>query len=347
MDAAAQGDAQGVEATRILLAQMNVSPTNPNTGVVGGPTFNEIIPLVRASLTAGTLRTCNTYLTRLENTWGSRRIGTIPRYAIKEMAIAVRTNSTQNRAGRGGGSAMEHFLSTIRCVYRYAEDNNWIHPEFNPTTQLTTPRRQPSNRYAIPAHQLAEICEAAATTGNDPELDALLLRLHTETACRRSGALALRPCDLDTQQCLIHLREKGGTDRWQPISPTLMRHLLRHATERHSPHHAQLLRYHNGKPITTRRYDHLWTRIGTYLPWVALHGMSTHWLRHTTLTWVERNFGYAIARAYAGHRSQTQGTTTTYVKATLQEVATALSILTREAHPLASPPPVGLSAPRL
>ena len=26
-----------------------------------------------------------------------------------------------------------------------------------------------------------------------------------------------------------------------------------------------------------------------------------HWIRHTTLTWVERNFGYAVARAYAGH----------------------------------------------
>jgi hypothetical protein len=34
---------------------------------------------------------------------------------------------------------------------------------------------------------------------------------------------------------------------------------------------------------------------------VATQQISTHWLRHTTLTWVERNFGYAIARAYAGH----------------------------------------------
>lgn len=26
-----------------------------------------------------------------------------------------------------------------------------------------------------------------------------------------------------------------------------------------------------------------------------------HWIRHTALTWVERNFGYAVARACAGH----------------------------------------------
>jgi hypothetical protein len=44
---------------------------------------------------------------------------------------------------------------------------------------------------------LVEINQAAATTGDDPELDMLLLRLHTETACRRGGALGLRPCDLD------------------------------------------------------------------------------------------------------------------------------------------------------
>jgi hypothetical protein len=51
-------------------------------------------------------------------------------------------------------------------------------------------------------------------------LDTLILRLHTETACRR--ALALRPCDLDPDQCLIRLREQGEAVRWQPVSPTLM-----------------------------------------------------------------------------------------------------------------------------
>ena len=56
--------------------------------------------------------------------------------------------------------------------------------------------------------RLAEICQAAADGSDDPELDTLL-RLHTETACRRGGALALRPDDLDSGQCLIRLREKG------------------------------------------------------------------------------------------------------------------------------------------
>jgi hypothetical protein len=51
---------------------------------------------------------------------------------------------------------------------------------------------------------------------------------------------------------------------------------------------------------------------------------------------VERNFGYAVARAYAGHSGTADaGTTTTYVRATIHEVATALAALTNEPHPIA------------
>ena len=203
---------------------------------------------------------------------------------------------------------------------------------------MDKPRRLPSTRRAVADTRLAEINHAAATTGDDPELDTLLLRLHTETACRRGGALALRPQDLDPEQCLILLREKGETVRWQPVSPTLMAALLGHAEERHAPPDGQLLRYRNGRRITYRRYDHLWDRLGRYLPWVRVQQISMHWIRHTTLTWVERNFGYAVAKAYAGHtgNGSDAGATATYVRATTHEVATALAALTGEPHPLAT-----------
>jgi integrase len=190
----------------------------------------------------------------------------------------------------------------------------------------------------LPDARLAEVNHVAATTGDDPELDTLLLRLHTETACRRGGALALRPQDLDKQQCLILLREKGETVRWQPVSPTLMGRLAEHAQERHAPADGQLLRYRGGKPITHRRYDHLWIRVGRHLPWARTQQITTHWIRHTVLTWVERNFGMAVAAAYAGHTDggHDSGATGTYARATLAEVATALSVLTGESHPLAS-----------
>ena len=115
----------------------------------------------------------------------------------------------------------------------------------NPARKVAKPRRLPSTPRAIADTRLAEINETAATTGDDPELDTLLLRLHTETACRRGGALALRPADLDPDQCLVRLREKGETMRCQPVSPTLMTRPVQHGRERHAPRDGQLLRYAN------------------------------------------------------------------------------------------------------
>ncbi|WP_281246416.1 hypothetical protein [Actinopolyspora lacussalsi] len=39
------------------------------------------------------------------------------------------------------------------------------------------------------------------------------------------------------------------------------------------------------------------TGLGKHVSWVATQQVSTHWLRYTTLTWVEHHFGYAVARA--------------------------------------------------
>ena len=144
----------------------------------------------------------------------------------------------------------------------------------------------------------------------------LLLRLHTETACRRGGALGLRLIDLDVDHGLVRLREKGGTLRWQPITLDLADALAEHAAAAApSCPPTRCCAYRDGRALTSRRYDHLWHRLGQRLPWVAAQGISTHWLRHTTLTWVERHFGYGIARAYAGHTDSTGPATTTYIKA--------------------------------
>ena len=135
---------------------------------------------------------------------------------------------------------------------------------------------------------------------------------------------------------MIRLREKAGRERWQPVSPTLMRHLVHHAMTRHAPDRGRLLRYPNGKPITYRRYDHLFNRLGKVLEWVAKVNVSAHWIRHIILTWLERNFRPAVAEAYACHEATGEGSTTLiYAKATLEEVAHALSVLTGEPHPLA------------
>jgi integrase/recombinase XerC len=330
-----------IDAARLLLEKIGVSPadllrTSSETRDI--PLLADYIPRVSEAVSSGTRRVYSPYWNRVLKAWGPRPLTDVTALDVSQLSEQMKAKAVERRNGRGGRSAAEHMIAALRCVYKYAAADGIIAEAENPALRVPKPRRLPSTRRALPDSQLAELNRVAAGTGNDPALDTLLLRLHVETACRRGGALALRPRDLDAEQCLIRLREKGGTVRWQPVSPTLMSHLLSHGDCRGGLGSGQrLLRYANGRPISSRRYDHLWQRLGRHLPWVATQQISTHWLRHTTLTWVERNFGFAVAQAYAGHadHSRDGSATTTYVRASLQEVATALATLAGEPHPLA------------
>jgi integrase len=158
--------------------------------------------------------------------WGERRLDEPRPSEIEQLRAQVQAGVVVRANGRGGRSAAEHLVAALRCLYRRAVADGYLDPADNPAVRVDKPRRLPSTRRAIGDTRLAQINQVAASTGDDPGLDSLLIRLHTETACRRGGALGLRPRDLDVEQCLIFLREKGGTARWQPVSPTLMRHLL-------------------------------------------------------------------------------------------------------------------------
>jgi integrase/recombinase XerC len=272
--------------------------------------------------------------------WGYRTLADVTALDISRLSERAKSSAVVRRNNRGGRSAAEHLIGALRCVYRFAVADAIITEHQNPAIRVPKPRRLPSTRRALPDSRIDELSEVAARTGNDPALDTLLIRLHLETACRRGGALALTPADLDAEQCLIRLREKGGTVRWQPVSPTLVSHAHRNTRGGPDPTE-QLLRYANGTPITARRYDYLWQRLGQHLPWVAAQQISTHWLRHTTLTWVERSFGFAVAQAYAGHydHAREANATVTYIRADVHEVAAALAALTGEPHPLCPGPP--------
>ncbi|WP_125911308.1 hypothetical protein [Pseudonocardia autotrophica] len=54
-------------------------------------------------------------------------------------------------------------------------------------------------------------------------------------------------------------------------------------------------------------------------------------------TWVERHYGYGIARAFAEHTDSAGAATTTYIKADIHAVATALAAMTGHSHPFAVP----------
>ncbi|MER7283878.1 tyrosine-type recombinase/integrase [Dactylosporangium sp. NPDC000244] len=313
------------------------------------PTFGEYVGQIADAVPPGTRRAYLAYWRRVLEQWGGRRLDEPTASEIKQLAESARASAVVRSNSRGGRSAGEHMIAALRCIYSHAVADGLIPESANPAIRVPKPRRLASARHALTNEQLSQVCAVAGTTGDDSELDTLLLRLHIETACRRGGALALRPMDLDSEQCLVRLREKGETIRWQPVSPTLMHHLVRHRQRRGGEdRYEQLLRYRNGRPITRRRYDYIWARIGRHLAWVATQQISTHWLRHTTLTWVERHFGYATARTFAGHTGRGDaGSTATYVRADLHDVATATAALTGEPHPLANTSVLDSHSPRL
>lgn len=329
-----------LDAVRVLLARLNLAPSDltTHTRQSSTPAFAEYVPLVAASVSAGTRRTYGPYWRQLIDHWPERRLTEPTSTEIRLLAEHVQSQALTRRNSRGGRSAAEHFIAALRRLYDQAEADGLLSDAANTARRVPKPTRLPSTRRALSESHLAEINHIAATTGNDPALDSLLLRFHTETACRRAGALTLCPRDLDPQLCVVALTEKGGTRRPQPISRSLMTHLQTHIHHRRNTEaDATVFRYRDGRLITRRRYDHLWHRIGNHLPWVAAQQISIHWIRHTTLTWVERHFGYAVARAYAGHqpRGHEPTATATYIRADIEEVATALAALTGEVHPLA------------
>ncbi|MFD8249193.1 tyrosine-type recombinase/integrase [Nocardia sp. NPDC059691] len=318
------------------------------------PTFAEYVPVVHAAMSPGATRdNYMSYWKKVVEVWPDRRLDEPSITEFKQLIGNFQAQRNIRRSDRAGYGIARMSISALRYLYRHAVEDNLIRSADNPATRLVKPRMRSSSRGAIPTGRLSEINRVAAEYGDEPELTTLILRMCTETACRRGGILALRKQDLDPDQCLVRLREKGDTERWQPVSPTLMRALLDHHASRAHLRSGEsrlagngrpisrkaderLFRYKNGDPITAMRFDIMWRQIGEQLPWVKQQGITCHWLRHTTLRWVERNFGHAVAKAFAGHAdNHSDGATSIYTRATREEVAYAVSVLTGEPHPVA------------
>lgn len=185
-----------IDAARLLLARLGVSPVDLLAAAEGhapAPTFTEYIPVVRSAVGEGTRRVYGSYWNRIVEHWGTRRLDEPTPSDINHLAEHIETHVVARRNARGGRSAAEHLIAALWCIYRHAENDGHITTADNPARKVAKPRRLPSTRRAVPDTRLAEINYVAATTGNDPALDTLILRLHTETACRRARPTAKRP----------------------------------------------------------------------------------------------------------------------------------------------------------
>jgi hypothetical protein len=185
-----------------LLAQLGVSVVDlraAEAARVDMPTVAKYLPQVIAAAGPGAQRTYGNYWARMAALWGDRRLDAIAATDVEALQREAVAKSVSRRNGRGGRHAGEHVIAAARALFIRAIADGLIDAAASPAHRIAKPRRLPSARRALTPRELAEINEVARTSGNDAILDALLLRLHTETACRRGGALTL--CRMDLWWC--------------------------------------------------------------------------------------------------------------------------------------------------
>ncbi|WP_280479272.1 hypothetical protein [Nocardia asiatica] len=119
--------------------------------------------------------------------WRNRPIDELTVTEFRQLIAETRASGVLRSNSRDGSVRERLFITALRRLYQFALEDGLIDPHHNPAARLKRPRNLRSSRHALPSDLLAGINTAAATTGHDPELDVLLIRLHTETACRRAG----------------------------------------------------------------------------------------------------------------------------------------------------------------
>jgi hypothetical protein len=183
-----------LSAARQALADIGVTVTDLlDAEHVRAPTLGEYLPTVIKAAGPGANRTYGTYWARMATLWGERRLDELLASDIEGMKNLAAASARSRRSHRHGRHAGEHVVAAARAIYNRAIADGLIDHKHSPAHRVAKLRRLPNTRRALTAWELEEINTAARISGNDAVLDALLLRLHTETACRRGGCTRYTP----------------------------------------------------------------------------------------------------------------------------------------------------------
>jgi integrase len=233
---------------------------------------------------------------------------------------------SRRRNHQNGLYAQEHLIAAARMLFRSAVEEGYA--TSNPALQVEKPKRPDVSRHALSHAQVQELFETC-----ERDEDTVILRFLVETGCRREGLLNLTRRDVRPARQTVWLDEKNSARREQPISRAMTLALLAEDCPLYG--------------LTRRQVDGVWTRVRRQVPWADDLGVSSHWMRHYSISSTEQIAGYATAAAHAGHRLL-RGATASYVKVGLPEVAAAFSRLWGEPHPCAAQhSPAALPGPAL
>jgi integrase/recombinase XerC len=326
------------EALGLTIDDLVAAASNGCCRESAAPTVAEYLETAAASFSEGTAATYKTYWRIAMVLFGDRPIDEVGVDDCEAVIAEAVARAKRRRPGSDGRSTRENCIAALRALFSRAQRAGLV--ARNPAGDVEKPRRRPNRRRALDDAELCELVDAVRTTSRDPDLDLLIVRFHLESGARREGALNLRMADLDNRRATVWLREKFDDEREQPVTPSLLQALRAQAAARGATSAEDgVFRTTRARPITRRRYNTLFDRARPSLSWAERTPVSAHVLRHTAITAVERHAGYAVAQAFAGHRSSS--VTGTYTRARIGEVAAAVAALTGEPHPLTGAPDSG------
>ncbi|MGB8652623.1 MAG: tyrosine-type recombinase/integrase [Mycobacteriales bacterium] len=282
------------------------------------PTHSDFLPTVLELCPPASLSTYRTGFNRLVTQYGLLPVSAVNTADLD--LLATRVLSDARSAGyRDGTGAVRNLIHASRFFYRCAQRHG--HRKDNPAMAVAMPLRRRRIRRALTEAELEDVYRVVGSTGNDPELDLLLLDFHRETAARRAGAVCLMLTDIRLDRPSVVLHEKGGHDREVPVSADLLARVIAFADARGARSRGSAFRYRDGTPLTRRRYNTIFERVQATLPWAASLGVSIHWMRHTTLTDISNAAGGRVAAAYAGHHDRS--VTDIYTVPTFEDLVAA------------------------
>jgi len=259
-------------------------------------------------------------LHRLAAWAGDRDAERVQAEDVTTWARRARDEASTDPRARHGTGAQEAFVLATRAVYVRAIRAGLVRR--NPVDEVRMPNRPANRRTALGCEQLEQVRLTLLAHSRDPALDDLVFQLLRETACRRGGVVRLSRDDLGPATRTVRLVEKYDKQRWLPVSAHLMQRLVAHADERQHPGCTRVLHRRDGGHLNGRWFERFAQRI-QQAPWAGELGVSAHWLRHTTLTDIERVAGVRIAAAYAGHADGSLGVTGMYTKPSPEELRLA------------------------
>lgn len=259
-------------------------------------------------------------LRRLERWAGNRDADSIEPAEVATWARQAAAEARSDPKARHGVGAQEAFVLATRAAYAHALGAGAV--RHNPASDVELPERPATRRTALTSDQLAQARLALLAHSRDPELDDLVFQLLRETACRRAGAIRLVGKGLAPASRTVLLVEKYDKQRWVPTSAHLMARLTAHADARSHPGCDRVLHRRDGGHLNDKWFEGFAERM-QQLAWAREVGLSAHWLRHTTLTDIERIAGVRVAGAYAGHSHGGSGVTGTYTKPSLDDLRAA------------------------